>query len=165
MFKGMRNLESQSSGGKPGVTESKRCALHGNMRGNAQDYFDLMVRDPAGRQGHVSGMCWILLPTHPRMMPGPQSRKHSRVRCPCAGVSLLSPEEFCVTHLQSGGPSNSVFSQVSSRLPWLLLHTRTKSSPNTSSSRSTQTKLVLEPARSEKLLCALCCNKKNWLKQ
>lgn len=71
MFKGMRNLESRSSGGKPGVTESKRCALHGNVGGNAQDDFDLMLRDPTGRQGHVSGMRWILLPTHPRVTPGP----------------------------------------------------------------------------------------------
>jgi len=32
MFKGTRNLKSQSSGGEPGVTESKGCALQGNKK-------------------------------------------------------------------------------------------------------------------------------------
>jgi len=93
MFKGTRNLKSQSSGGEPGVTESKGCALQGNKKWNAQGDFDLVLPDPTGRQGDVSGTRWSpppnpLEPTaHPLTCDArPYSWRHSGVRHPRAGA-------------------------------------------------------------------------------
>lgn len=107
MFKGTTSLESQSSA----VTESEGCALQGNAKGNAQGDFDLMLRDPMGRQGDVSGMCWSPLPTCSCMMPDHKGEGTVRWGIPIAAI-YFPLRVFSITHWHSSSPSNPVCTYV-----------------------------------------------------
>lgn len=162
MFEGMRNLESQSSGGKPGATESGGCALQGSVKGNTRGDFDLVLRDPTGRWGDVGGPCWSPLPARSRVMPDQKAEGtagwdiHPRAG---ARLQLAFPWSFFgVVHLHSSSPGNPAFTHRCRDTQWLK------------SLVTLTTAEVLWPDQSlnrpglQKLLCALCRNKRNSLK-
>lgn len=112
MFKGTRNLESQSSGGESGPTEREGCALPGNAKANTQGDFCPDVPWPPRADRATS----VVLPTRSRVMPDHNAEGTAGWSIPMLepGSSLLSPEDFwCYTP-----PFQlSIFTQVSSHLP------------------------------------------------
>lgn len=151
MFKGMRNLESQSFRGDLGAAECEEWALQGHVKGNDRDGFDAMLHDPVGRQGSVSGTCWSPCPVTRTRCQTIQLKAQQGEASPCwSQAAVCFPLKlFSIIHLLSSSPSNPGFTRVSSHLPVA------GNSPSTDSSRSS-TRRVLRLARSaEAPLCLL----------
>lgn len=158
MFKGMRNLESQSFGGDLGPAECEEWALQGHARGNARDDFDPMLHDPVGSQASVSGSCWSRLPSHSHRVPDHTAEGTAGWGIPMLEPSsnLLPPEAFqhSIPTLQQPKSSHRCLPSCPS-LAALPALTAAEVQPDESSDWP-------DP---QSLLCAFCCNKRNSLKQ